>query len=326
MSILWCGGEDVDFPNGGFTITVGTSTSNYRTGYARCTVLCNTAVARSNNFPGGAVTSCWFSCRMVSTSNTSQINCGLTKDSSSQSGLYVGTGSVGGKLVLYKYDGTTKTALATDSGTSIVSGGGIYRIDMQVINYGVSATVNVYVNFILILTFTGDVTVTGVTSLSAAGIWGPSVGMSEFIVSDLDTRSLQGLVTLALTGAGTVNAWTNPTFSNINGTTLSDASPTNSNTNGQDNQYNVTDLPAGAYDVKAVKTAIRAAVSSTPAVTKIKMGYDSGGTIGFGTGASKTPATAYGTFEQLDAINPVTSSQWLQSQMNALQLTFRSET
>lgn len=321
--ILWCGGEDVDFPNGG-TATV--NTLNIRAGYARASISGNSATIRSLAFPGGPVTSCWWTFFLgLNVGTTSTLIAGLVKDPTSNAGLWISTAAAAaGKLSLATYDGATRVQLAAESGTSI--GTTLHRIDVQLLNYGPAATVNVYVDFALVLSFSGDVTVSGVTSLSAFAISNATSRISECIVSDRDTRALTGMVTLALTGAGSTNLWTNPTFSNINGTALSDLNPTSSNATGQDNEYNVTDPPAATYDIKMVKSCMRAAVSSTPAVTRIRMGYLSGGSVAFGTGATKTPGTVYGTFEQFDAVNPVTGSPWVTSDITALQLDFQSLT
>lgn len=330
MSILWCGGEDIDFPIGGITLTPNTAnTTRFRPTYSRCSLnnTSSTLAARSNAFPGGAVTSAWITFQQYNNGggvNLKGIAFGL---SGTQKSLGVGLSTASNtRLSLFKWDGTTRTQLAAESGNSIPSGT-LVRIDMQVINYGATATVNVYVNGALVINFTGDVTLSGMTNFDCVTLLEDntvSMYVSEIIVSDLDTRSLQGLATLALTGAGTTNSWTNPTFTNINAAAFVDTTPTNSNTAAQDNEYNVTDLPTGTFSVLAVKETIRAAVSSTPTATQIKMGYKNGASIAFGTGATKTPAAAYGSLEQMDATDPTTGNAWLQADMNALQVDFQS--
>lgn len=334
MSILWCGGEDIDFPNG-TTPNVSTTSTSFRAGYARCIVQApsNNALMKSTVFPGGAITSCWFSVRwcintVATIVNQRAVGLGL---SGTTKGLFVGSDSATAtKLALCKYDGTTTTQLASEAGNSITGTAAnilIHRIDMQVVNYGASATVNVYFDGVLVITYTGDVTVSGVTNLDSVFFnsttgWYP---LSEFIVADEDVRAFPGLVTLALTGAGTTDQWTG-TFSNINGTTISDANPAFTNTNAQDEQFNWTDLPAGTFAIKAVRIAARMAKSASPAVTQVKLGYNSGGSVAFGTGATKALTTAYATYEQIDATNPVTAVAFVQSEMNALQVDAQSVT
>jgi hypothetical protein len=332
MSILWVGGEDIDFPNGA-TATVSTTSSTFRAGYARCSLptLSTASITRSNAFPGGAVTSAWLSFHLFVAStigaNTRAVGFGLSGTSGS---LTLGSGSATNKFALWKYDGTTATLLASETGTSLATSTA-YRIDMQVVNFGATATVNVFINGILLITFSGNVAVSGMANFDSVILTGVASGfalgnISEVIVADQDTRAWPGVVTMALTGAGTTNNWTNNTFSNINGTTISDASPASVNVSAQDQQYNVTDLPTGSFVIPVVKISARMAVSASPAVTQVKLGYNSGGTVGFGTGATKLLTTAYATYEQFDSINPVTGLAWAQSDMNALQLELQSLT
>lgn len=332
MSILWCGGEDIDFPNGVTPLVDGSATFR-RAGYARCSLGTNgsTDLCKSVPFPGGAVTSCWFTARVypnISFGSTPKLAVGLGLSGTAK-GLYVGaSGGNTTKLALNKYNGTTATELATEAGNSITQA--LHRLDVQLVNYGSSATVNVYWDGALVITFSGDVSVSGVTNLDSIFFNGGGSAtywnLSEVVVADEDVRAFPGLVTLALTGAGTTDDWTG-TYSNINGTTISDANPAYVNVNAKDEQFNVTDLPTGTFVIKAVKIAARMAKSNDgPAVTQVKLGYNSGGSTGFGTGATKALTTAYATYEQLDLTNPVSSAAFVQSEMNALQLDMQSVT
>ena len=333
MAILWCGGEDIDFPVGAGPLTVSSSTG-VRAGWSRCTLINNnsapTSIQQSLPFPGGAVTSAWLHSRVFfygASVSAGRTTAGVTLAGTTK-GLFVGVDAATiGKAALVTLNGTTRVQLAVESGTSFVVNTSS-RIDLRILNYGATATVEVYVNQVLVISYSGDVTVSGMTAFDTvsfgSGYGISSVHVSEFIVSDTDTRTIQGLVTGALTSNGTTNAWTNPTYTNINAAAVTDATPTYTPTPGQDNQYNITDMPAGAYAVLARKITMRAAAGPATA-TGIKMGYNSGGSIGFGAGASKAPGGAYGTHEQLDAVNPVTGLAWTQAEQNALQLNFRSE-
>jgi hypothetical protein len=124
-----------------------------------------------------------------------------------------------------------------------------------------------------------------------------------------------------LTGAGATDDWTG-VYSTINQTTLSDANPNYVDINTKDQQFNITDLPSGAFIIKAVKIAARAAkAAGTP--TQIALGYNSGGSVAVGSDIAL--ATAYATYESLDSINPVTAAAFVQSEMNALQVDVRSK-
>jgi hypothetical protein len=332
MSILWCGGEDIDFPLGQAVIT-DTSSVCRRGSFTRAALFnsSSTTNCKSNAFPGGAVTSCWMSAQMfMGSGNTTgrKLPFGLANSSNGASLILACSAANLAKLALCTWNGTTLVQLATESGTSL-STNVIYKFDMQVVNYGASATVNVYINGILVITFTGNVAVLSNTNLDQV-ILPPGDSnsfvseVSEIIVADEDTRGFIGLMSHTLTGAGTTDQWSG-VFSTVNTLAISDTSPNSTNTTAQDQQFNLTDPVSGSYLVKAVKVAARLAVSSgSPTATQVKLGYNSGGTVAFGAGATKTPATAYTTFEQIDTVNPVTSAAFTPSELTALQVDLRS--
>jgi len=334
MAILWCGGEDIDFPNGTL-VAVSTVSTNFRAGYARCSIQQQTqgGMAKGIPFPGGAVTSAWVTWRALSTNvnNITQRMFGFGL-SGTVKGLFVGTDSAtASKLALCKYDGTTTTQLASETGTSWGINV-IHRFDMNLVSYGASATVTVYLDGASIISFSGDVTVSGVTNVDSIFMGGSNVNVasdpqfSEIVVADEDTRSFPGLVTMAPNGAGTTTNWTNNAFTNLNGTTISDAQPVSSNTNAQLQEYNLIDLPTGTFVIKAVMIVARMAKSQAPGVTQVELGYNSGGSVAYGTGATKALTTGYTSYDQLDSINPVTGVAWVQADMNGLQIDMQALT
>jgi hypothetical protein len=340
MNILWAGGEDIDFPiTGIMTVTSG---ARARSGWARGALTQNVTngagvPAKTAPFTGGTVTSAWLSFEQIATPSAgSFVNVGLVGFCLSGTVKSLGIGAdatTQTKLSLFKYDGTTKTALAAEGGTSLVLNT-LQRFDIQVTNYGASATVNVYVNGTLVINFTGDVTVSGMTNFDSIIFYGGQNGgnpgtttntnISEIFVADSDTRGVLGLQTLALTGAGTTNAWTNNTFTNINGISFSDSNPTSSNTVAQDQQYTVTTPTPAAYSVIAVTQSARLARPATATPTQVKLGYKNGAGGSFGTGAAKTPGVGYALATQIDGINPVTGVAFTQSDLAALQLCMES--
>jgi hypothetical protein len=327
MSILWCGGEDIDFPVGG-TANVDTTATRFRSGYARCGLTSALGVyLQSKPFVGGAITDCWFTFQMWDNrvATASALAGGLVLSSTVASGLWVGGGTTATKLALFTYDGTTKTQLAAESGNSLSTSSIMHRIDLQLVSYGATSTINVYCDGTLVITFSGDCRVGALTNVDAFGLSARAAAsnfflLSEIVVADEDVRAFPGLLTMALTGAGTTDDWTG-TFSNINGTTISDANPAFVNLNDKLEEFNVTDLPSGTFAIKAVKIAMRAAkAAGTP--TKIALGYNEGGTVTVESDIALT--TAYATYEQLDNTNPRTSAAWDSSIINALQITAKS--
>jgi len=322
MAILACYGEDIDFIAPA-SVSVGTSSGAYRSAYARCSLSCFSGT-RTLPFAGGAITSAWLSAYVsFNTGLSNRKWLGLVSSASgNNSGIWIGVGSSTSKLALFKFDGTTLTTLASEAGNSL---GGLSKIDVQLVNYGSSSLVNVFVNGALVIAYSGSTAISGVSNLDCVGMAGDSTsnqGMSEIIVADEDTRSFS-LLTMAPTGAGTTDQWTGA-VTTINGTSFSDANPNFTNTTGQDQQANITDPPTGIFGVKAVKIAARAApsVGSTP--TKIKLGYNSGGTVA--VGVAQTLTNSFATYEQLDATNPVTGTAWSFSDLAALQVDIKSST
>lgn len=331
MSMLWCGGEDIDYLNAG-TPTPDTDSSKYRSSWARCAVKVGGAQLKGNQYPGGAVTSAWRTWRMylLGSLGSGAGPIGGVGQFSSTKGLYIGAGpSSGNQITLFKYDGTTQTTLAAESGTSFTSGS-VFRIDMQILNYGAGGTVNVYFNGLLVLTYTGNIAVSGMTNFDCNIMGSVSNGdgmrFSEDMTTSDDSRAYLGLATLALSSAGSTNSWTNNTYTNINGVTFSDSSPAYDNNDGDNQQYNVADLPSGSFAIAGVKQSARAAIGAGSSVAHLKLGYNSGGTVGFGTGATKAPAGAYSVFEQIDLVNPITGVAFTQSEINALQLNMQAAT
>lgn len=332
MVIYGTYGEDLDFPVAGAS-TVSTTAGGFRSGWARACFSMNSVSgppAKSAAFTAGALTSAWISGQVLYSVNPPSTTslCGLTFGlSGTQKCLGVGIAAASTtKFCIYKYDGTTRTELAAESGTSLATNT-LQRLDMQVTNYGVSATVNVFLNGVSLITFTGDVTVSGMTNFDSVFIWGPggnTFRVSEMFVADSDTRAIQGLQTLALTGAGTTNNWSNNTFTNINGTSFSDANPANVNTTAKDQQYTVTTPTPVTYSVIAVTQSARLARPSGATPTQVKLGYGNGAGGSFGTGAAKTPNTFFSNFTQIDATNPVTGVAFTSSDLASLQLDLES--
>lgn len=334
MNILWAGAEDIDFPTIG-QLTVDTTAGHFRSGWARCGLNMPNSTAspgKSAPFTGGALTSAWLSFEFhlnVNMNTAGQLMCGFGL-SGTNKWLGIGTDTTSNiKVALSKYDGTTRTQLQAEGGTSLAAAV-MNRFDMQVTNYGATATVNVYLNGSLIISFSGDTTVSGMTNFDSVFIMFQSSAnanaavYSEIFVADSDTRAVLGLQTLALTGAGTTNAWTNNTFTNINAISFTDNTPASSNTAAQDQQYTVTTPTPSAYSVIAVSISARLARPATATPTQVKLGYGNGAGGSFGTGAAKTPGVGYSLFEQIDAINPTTGIAWTQSDLASLQLDLES--
>lgn len=335
MNILWAGGEDLDFALLG-SLTSNTNTSNFRTSWARLALAITSGSARATSFPGGPVTTVWTSFRINigggvnSNGNTNALLAGLSSSSTGKS-LYLGIdGSNYSRLALFKYDGNTKTWLASEPGASIVAGT-LQRIDLQVSNFGTSATVTVYVGGTAVLTYTGDVTSAGFTNVDSLVV-GPGSGgsyaypvyFSEIFCADSDTRGIQGLQTLAPNALGTTDQWTNGAVATVAPTSYNDTNPAYTNATAQDQQYRVPAPVPSQYSVAAIVISARMAKSGNSTPSQVKLGYSNGTTSAFGTGAAKTPQLGFAQSLQIDQINPITGAAFTPTDMASIQLDLQS--
>ena len=329
MSLIWAGGEDMDFtwPTSGFyQLDTG---DRYRPGYSRhaLTTLAVAGVAKSNPFPGGAVTSCWYSVQFKWLGGivTSMQFVGLGDSTTTDKGLYIGVSSTStSKYALGTYDGSTWTELAVESGTSITTS--LVKLDMQLINYGATATVNVYLNTALIITFTGDITISGVSGFDPVFVVGSTssnISVSEHTVCTTDTRSFS-LVTQYLNAAGDSNQW-GGAYTDINESTLNDATIIYTNTDSQIGLFNLSELPSGSFTVRGSMIAARCTKTSDSSISQVKLGVKSGGTTTVDSGHSPSVAT-FNSFNRIMDVNPVTSVAFTQSEMGSLQLALESAT
>jgi hypothetical protein len=319
MAVLWVGGEDIDFPNGQ-PLTVDTTATNFRAGFARCGIYPASGNVFCVSTTFGPITSCWFSCRIYSpVTHTATWNIGLGLNGTSK-GLALGTAGIG-QVALYTVSGSTVNQIAAEVGTS-ASIGAIHKVDVHLVNYGVSATVSVYWNGALIISFSGNVAVSGVTNLDSI-MMGIQSGngewiVSEIIVSDGDTRALS-LFTMAPTGPGTTDQWTG-SYTDVNETTINDSTVVSTNTAAQSEQFTLTQLPAGSFATSMVKEVARAYSSGTP--TSVALGINSSGVLDNGTPQVLT--NAFATYERYMPVNPITGVAFTLAEINALQMNLRS--
>jgi hypothetical protein len=139
--------------------------------------------------------------------------------------ILVSDGSSHFRLVTQNAAGT-RTTLVTSTNT--FSSATLYKIDIQVVSYGASATVNLYVDGVLWATYTGDIRTDGSSSLSsfclgmysshstAFSVW------TEVIVSDSDTRGMS-LSTLYPAANGNTFDFTSGSYTAIDEATLDDS-------------------------------------------------------------------------------------------------------
>jgi hypothetical protein len=323
MSILWCGGEDVDFPNGAAISTVTTSTY-FRSAYARCNIAAASGYAYSNAFSGGAITSGWFHFQLgffPENSNGSQrgsaLCAGLGNTASGSSGIYVWS-TAGFGLGIAKYDGTTVTVLASGANSTIPNTINVQQCDLQILNYGASSTITLYVNGVQSCQFSGNSAIAGLSNFNCVNLWtspsgnfgAPACG-SEFIVADSTEPTVSmGLKTCAPVATGTTAAWTG-VVGNANPTAIADNNAVYVNATTQDEQFTQGGLPSGTWAVRLVKVTSRGAASAGATATKFTPGFNIAGTVTLVGGTTHTPGTSFTNFEDYWTTNPATSTGWV---------------
>lgn len=316
MSILFAGGEDLDFPNG-TAVPIQTAAGNYRAGFARCCiggVDSSGTLIKSVGFLGGAVTSAWLSWRgNLYNVDNSQMGVGF---GNLASGNWVGVGTNNGaRAVFAKSSAGGFTLLGTMFSQFLFpSGTTPSKFDLQMINYGVSATMNFYINGALVGTFVGDVTVTGTAGLDSVFIGHQNRFQtnwcSEIIVSTESTLAWQGLVTHAPSGNGAVQAWSNPAYTNFNPITINDANSTFSNTAAQDEQASLIAAPAGNWQTKVVRVAARALATTGATASQLKLGLSNAAGTTVGVGPAHSPTVGYTCQDEYFTTDPVTGAAW----------------
>jgi hypothetical protein len=263
-------------------------------------------------FAGGAVTSCWLSCQAYSSVSGTVKIVGLGKSGTLLSVL-LGQVSTG-KLGIYKYDGTTLTELAAETGTLFLAYS-IHKVDMQIISLGASTEINVWVDGTLVIEYTGDPRPTGLTEFDIVTLFGSdSMFSSEIIVASEDTR-LMSLKTLAPGAAGDTSDWTGA-YTDIDETTLSDADTIYTADAAVEFNANLTGMPTGTFICKGVKVSARAA-DGVGGLT-LATGVRTNSTTDLGTPV--TLEGAWETIEKLYQTNPVTSNRFTPAEIEALQI------
>jgi len=324
VSILWCGGEDLDFPIGRPVMTTG----GIRTGFSRLAInlYSGPGYGRSTLFPGGGVTSCWFSWRQQGgCQGTSTSMLGLGDSDNNGRGIWLRSASSGTGAMpsLWKYDGTTWTELVKDNVIRLTDQ---RKMDLNVVDYGATGHLYLYIDGSLILSYDGDISSSGVTHLDCI-ILGQTPNsncyISELIVADEDTRSF-GLVTLYPNADGDSKTNWSGGYADIAENTLSENTVMASNTSDADAQINLYPTPSGSYTVKAVQLSARAVKTADGTTNGLALGIKSNSSYDYGS--KQNLSVAWDSYLRLMTVNPLTSSPWTPAELDALQLNMRAKT
>jgi hypothetical protein len=337
MNIVWAGGEDIDFKTGPGAVVVDGTAGRFRSGYARYAV-----EPASSSFiqstPFAEQTSFWFSCRLLCARDVTGyygnvFYLGLAKSgNTTQKGIFLATetgaqnDSYPALVRLIKYTGSVRTELAQSVANEL--GGALNKVDIHVQNYGVNATVDVYWDARLIISYTGDISIAGVNGLdciqsfrAGAGNFAVYPFISECVVADSDTRSLS-VVTHYPSAAGDLNEWDGTGYAGIDESTLDITDMIYTDVNNEKCITALSDCPAGDFVPQAVVVTAYCAKSASGPITKIKLGIKSGGTEDVDAGQSAAIA-ASALMRVMPTINgnPITTAILNAAQLEIVSLT-----
>ena len=327
-TFLWAGTEDIYAQNATLPQVI-TTPGYFRSGFSRC---CLSQPSGGGNgllydqipISGVGITDCWFSCynRFVQAPVVSVRGPGLG-DFIANRGIFVGTGPASNyQVALYAYGSGVTTTLAQESGTSFTSA--LQKIDVEITGPMSAATVNVYIDLVLVLTFFGNLAFyTGLSGFDCARV-GPSPqwGISEFVICDLDTRNFDVFSQYGIADGGT-DQWTG-TYTDYNEVQINDASMVFSNAPAEDEQALGAHLPTGVFSVIGCNEVARFSKVVGSMVGTLKLGVKTNSTINVDGGHSAT--TAWAQAERAMILNPVTGLAWTPAEINALQIDLQSDT
>lgn len=332
-TVYLAGSEDTEFAQLGGGVVVTTNT-RYRTAFSRSALsstMLNSGAGLAgywrNTVPFSASTF-WFGAQIAS-SATGGFNTGAsyqflefcTSDALPRI-RFRGTSSSSFIMAAYKVDAA---GTATQLGSSFafpltVTTGGMTKLDINIV-YAVAGSINVYMNGVLLFSFTGDVTTNSTTTLAYVNLQNgsqASAGVmywSEIMVLDIDTRSLnlQGFDPVANGNTHNFDTGT-PAAANVNEATLDITTLDGSTTAGQIDQYTTGAVAAGTFGVLAygVSAALQ---KGTSGPGKADLGVRTGSTDYWS--ADQTLITSFGLFQNWWTVNPNTGVAWLPSQIGS---------
>lgn len=319
MTILYVGGEPNDFY--GDQVSVNTITTYRDTKYSRCAL--NMGLKSIYTPEWTPISSLWMHFHIFNSNSAIWYKLGFRKSGTDAFiGMYYTSGT--SSVRLYKYDGTTYTALVTSDITPFTSSSSNI-VDIQVSSYGSNGTINAFVNGQLACSYTGDIAVLSQTTLDYAIFECPHSSylyyLSEVIIADEDTRGMH-LSTLIPNAAGDQNQWTGA-YTDVDDLNVDDSSMLYTDSASQNVQLGLADLSAD-LNAKIIDVHIhsRAAVSSGSTLD-LKQGVKTNANIHLGS--AHTLDAGWDIYVDTFSQNPQTVAEWTVSDINALQIAFQSQ-
>lgn len=323
-TILWAGGEDLDFTTVG-TVSPDQTVGRFRPAYARGAMMVAQDTASLQNAIKNIVTfgpaqTLWFSAQGYggNAGVGGNVYFALT-DASNVQRLQIVYLNASSFVRLQKVDGAgTATTLTT--GSLIVATSLLKKIDIFINYSSGGGSFAYYENGTALASFSGNVTTdqqTGLTGFIAGNVVGNSTSWwSEMIVSTGDTRSM-GLYTGYASGVGNTNTWTVNSASSlwqaVNPWAVTDVGNIAVSTTSQLAEYTMSTLISGAFAVQAVISSVRALAGTSGTVQGFAHVVRTAATD-YSSGTQQL-LTSMSDYQNVWSGNPSTGANWQMSDL-----------
>lgn len=320
---IFMGGELEDFTPSG-AVSFSTAAAAYRSAYARGACSMTTTSGASLSAPFGTPSALFFTTARVFVSGALSTTPFLWFSTGGAARLRLRpAGTSPAALVLETYNGTAAATLATSTPTIAV--GNLYRLDMAV-DYQAAGRVRVWVDGVLYLDYSGNVTAAGATALdgmvlSSTGATGTTY-WSEVVIAPYDLRSMAGLRTIQPDSTGDLSQWVGG-WPDVDESAASETDVLTASGAGLVHTVNCSGMPSGAGNltVRAVKVTV-SACRGAGGPQSIDLGLRQSSTNAFGT--TKALQAGYTVLTETWETNPITGAAFTSTEIDNLQLAFRS--
>jgi len=325
-TILFAGGEDVDFSLIGDTAPSNTS-GFFRTGYARSAIrVSTTATTDPNNnrfytptFTAGSTI--WFHAVERNENNTTETSNGQYLCAISPDAVC--------RLVIRAVTGTQVKISKRDSAGSftdlVTCSLGAWPLNSLTemdwfINYNTSGSTIIYVGGVNICSYTGNVTTDSATQINQFYLSNGSAFhgtyWSEIIIADTDTRDMN-LFTCFPSGAGTTQSWTGA-YTDVSPVTITDTAAITTTSTSAIGNFTCPSLPSGAFTVPAVVQSARVQ-GATGSITNFRFNSrPAGAGADFDTTSDIAVTGIFQNYpNRIITLNPNTSTPWTTTTLGA---------
>lgn len=327
-------GEDVDVQLIG-TATSNTSSSFYRSGYARLALQATSGGSivdpPSNRISLPRFTNqstVWLHAE-TNTSGGTTTSAGdniitLYGSDNIQHLMVSGTSSPGQVKIRKETTAGVYTDLVTCT-SGVFPAAALHKLDWFT-HYAVSGETTLYIDGVQACDFIGDVTTNSLTAvnqfeLAYAGI-SVTEYWSEIIVADSDTRNMN-LVTLSPAANGTTMAWSG-TVSNVNGTSYNDTAALTTGTSNLIAEFTTGILPSGSFTIPAVVQSARVEIGTSGPQNFSYIVRPGNGSTDYSTNTT-APTTAFANYQAILLTNPATSAGWTNDAISGIQYGIESQ-